>query len=207
MIVKRAISLFIAVSLCVAGFGINAAAEEEAQPMGIWEWIDRFLTNYAINQRMKRFGMFDNRQEICDYAHAFLTAAQQKDIAAMKELFAPNAISEVGDEQLDEMMGEFMNYFQADSFTLEAPIGPICGQHFNGGKKSRELRGPVEMTSDKSEYRIAIKCVPIDDWNEDNIGIWSVYIIERSKDTDLESIYIGDKKYRTGVYTDVPRPE
>ena len=54
---------------------------------------------------------------------------------------------------------------------------------------------------------MAIKCVSRDDWDENNVGIWSVYLIAREKDTDLEHPYIGDKMYRSGVYLDVPRPD
>ena len=122
-------------------------------------------------------------------------------------MFAQNAISEIGEDHLDDMLEAFIDYFQADSFTLEVPVGPATAERWSEGKKSKELKGPLEVITNGNAYRLAIKCVAYDDWNEDNIGIWSVYIIEKAKDTDLEHPYVGDKKYSTGIFIDVKRPD
>ena len=174
--------------------------------MGFFENIQNFLNDYSIRRFLEKRGILVDDKEAYDYADAFLGLALKKDITAMKELFAPNAISEIGEDQLAIMLEEFVDYFEANSYTLEMPIGPNTSQRWDHGMKSKELKGPLEIITDKNEYRLAIKCTSCDDWDNGNIGIWSIYIIEKSKDTDLEHPYIGDKKYRTGIYINVNRP-
>ena len=93
--------------------------------------------------------------------YAFLDLALKRDINAMKDLFAPNAISEIGEERLDGMLKEFVDYFEADSFTLEIPIGPSTSEYRDHGMESKELKGPLEIITDKNEYRFAIKCIAL----------------------------------------------
>lgn len=204
---NRVIYFFIAISLLVTNCNVNAAVREEACPMGLFENIRNCLDYDPIRKFLEKRGILTDDKEAYDYAYAFLDLALKRDINAMKDLFAPNAISEISEIQLDEMLIEFVGYFEADSFTLEIPIDPSTSERWDHGMKSKELKGPLEIVTDKNEYRFAIKCIAYDDFDENNIGIWSVYIIEKSMDTDLEHPYIGDKKYRSGVYMNVNRPD
>lgn len=204
---NRIVSFMIVMSLLTINYNINAAVGEEVHPMGFLEGIQNCLNSHTIRGFLEKRGILAEDKEAYDYADAFLTLALKKDIIAMKNLFAPNAISEIGERQLNEMLEEFVDYFEADSFALKIPIGPSTSERWDHGKKSKELSGPLEIIADKNEYRFAIKCTAYDDWDKNNIGIWSVYIIEKSKDTDLEHPYIGDKKYRSGIYMNVGRPD
>lgn len=204
---NRVIYFFIAIGLLVTNCNVNAAVSVEACPMGLFENIRNCLDDDPIREFLEKRGILTDDKEAYDYADAFLTLALKGDIAAMKNLFAPNAISEIGEERLDGMLKEFVDYFEADSFTLEIPIGPSTSEYRDHGRESKELKGPLEIITDKNEYRFAIKCIAYDDFDENNIGIWSIYIIEKSMDTDLEHPYIGDKKYRSGIYMNVNRPD
>lgn len=175
--------------------------------MGLFENIRNCLDDDPIRKFLEKRGILTDDKEAYNYADAFLTLALKKDIVGMKNLFAPNAISEIGEMQLDEMLKEFVDYFEADSFTLEMPIDPQTSERWEHGMKSKELKGPLEIITDINEYRFAIKCIAYDDFDGNNIGIWSVYIIEKSMDTDLEHPYIGDKKYRSGIHMNVNRPD
>lgn len=192
------------ICLFAANCSINIAIGEEMQSMDI---IKDFIKNYGIRQFLEKRGILSEDREAYDYANAFLNSAHEGNITSMKELFAPNAVSEVGEDQLEKMIEAFIDYFQVDSFTLKKSTGSEIDEHWDHGKRSKEMKGPLEITSNENEYRLAIKCVAYDDWDEDNVGIWSVYIIERSKDTDQKYPYKGDGKYKTGVYIDVKRPE
>lgn len=201
----KTIALFMVICMIIANCSISAATGEEAKPVGI---ISNFLYNHSVQDFLEKRGILTEDREAYDYANAFLAAAMEKDVASMKALFAPNAVSDIGEEQLDQMLEAFTNYFQVDAFTLEIPIGPSTSESMDHGKRSKELRGPLVIVSDRCEYRLAIKCISRDDWDGDNIGIWSIYIIEKSKDTDNnpDHHYRGDNKYRTGIYFDVSRP-
>lgn len=204
---NRVICFFIAIGLLVTNCNVNAAVREEAYPMGLFENIRNCLDDDPIRKFLEKRGILTDDKEAYNYADAFLTLALKKDIVGMKNLFAPNAISEIGEMQLDEMQKEFVDYFEADSFTLEMPIDPQTSERWEHGMKSKELKGPLEIITDINEYRFAIKCIAYDDFDGNNIGIWSVYIIEKSMDTDLEHPYIGDKKYRSGIHMNVNRPD
>ena len=201
---KQLICLVVMMSLLFTNSNINVSFGEEGALMG---FINNLLNNFAIHHFLEKRGILVEDKEAYDYADAFLRLAIEKDLATMREMFAKNAVSEIGEEQLDVMLEAFVDYFQADSFTLEVPVGPVTAERWSDGKKLKELEGPLEVITEDNEYRLAIKCVAYDDWNEDNIGIWSVYIIEKAKDTDLEHPYIGDKKYTTGIHLDVKRPD
>ena len=202
----RVICLLIAISLFVTDCNINVAIGEKVYPMGFFEGIQNFLYDYSIHRFLENRGILVDDKEAYDYTDAFLSLALKKDVTAMKDLFAPNAILEIGEDRLDKMLEEFVDYFEANSYTLEMPIGPNTSERRDHGMKSKELNGPLEIITDKKEYRLAIKCTSCNDWDDNNIGIWSIYIIEKSKDTDLEHPYVGDKKYRTGIYFNVNRP-
>lgn len=203
----RVICLVIVICLFVAGCGMSAAIGEGAHPVAFFGNVADYLNDASIRQFLETRGILADDREAYDYADAFFALAVQKDVVGMKGLFAPNAISEIGEDRLDEMLEGFVDYFDADSFTLEMPIGPSTSERWDHGMRSKELAGPLELMTDDNAYRLAIKCVACDDWDTNNVGIWSIYIIERSMDTDLEHPYIGDKAYRTGIYINVGRPD
>lgn len=193
--------MIILVVVCLTGC---TTVRKETDSMGI---LERFFNSYRIQRFLEHRGILATDIEAYDYANEFLCLAQKKDTDSMKKLFAPKAISEIGEQKLEEMLDAFIDYFQVESFELKMDIGPSTSESIDHGKRSKELEGPLEITTDKGAFRFAIRCIAYDDWDSNNIGIWSVYIIERDKDTDLEHPYIGDKEYRTGIYIDVPRPD
>lgn len=199
--------LLIICCLLILGCNIGFAISEEAQSVGFWEQVENALYNYSVERFGGKRGILTEDPEAYDYADEFLSAALNHNTVAMKALFAPNAISEIDETQLEAMLTDFIDYFQADSYALEIPIGPQTSECRDHGKKSKELKAPLEITTDKNEYRLAIKCVAYDDWAQDNIGIWSICMIEKAKDTDPDRPYYGDLKYKTGIYIDVERPE
>lgn len=204
---RNIVCLLAIICLFATGCSFAAAIGEEDQSMGLLESAKNYLYNASVEHFLENRGILTDDTEAFDYANVFLTAALDHDVAAMKALFSPNAISEIGEARLDEMLNDFIDYFHADSFTLKTPIGPNTMEYRDQGKKSKELKGPLEVQSAGKEYRIAIRCVSCDDWAQDNIGIWSIYIIEKSKDSDWEHPYYGDLKYTSGIYFDVQRLE
>lgn len=200
---KRIICLFVVISIFVAN--INIAIGEDERAMGLWESFKNHLYNCSVQHFLEKRGILTDDVEVYEYANDFLSATLAHDVTAMKTLFAPNAVSEIGETVLDEMLNDFIDYFQADSFTIEIPIGPQTSERWEHGKNSKEAKGPLEVDAGESKYRIAIRCVSCDDWVQDNIGIWSIYIIEKSKDSNQERPYYGDLKFTTGIYFDVPR--
>lgn len=173
--------------------------------MGIIDsFFETVLGNPAVVRFLEKRGIPIGNKEACNYTNAFLTAAVEKDLPAMKALFAPNAVSEIGEETLDEMLNAFTDYFEADSFALEEPIGPNTSESKDHEKWSKELIGREIVTAGTHEYRIALRCISRDDWEPGNIGLWSLYIIDAAVDTS-DAPYLGGPMDRAGIFFDVPR--
>ena len=182
-----------------------AAGEEKMRPMGIIDsFFETVLGNPAVVRFLEKRGIPIGNKEAYNYTNAFLTAAVEKDLPAMKALFAPNAVSEIGEETLDEMLNAFTDYFEADSFALEEPIGPNTSESKDHEKWSKELIGREIVTAGTREYRIALRCISRDDWEPGNIGLWSLYIIDAAVDTS-DNPYLGGPMDRAGIFFDVPR--
>lgn len=192
------------IALLVTMLTMRVTVGEEVDFVKMFEIM---FENHMIHRFLERRGILKTDTEAYDYANEFLHFAQDKDTDSMKKMFAPNAIDEIGEQELTEMLDDFVKYFQAESFTLEMNIGPATSESIDHGKRSKELRGPLEISTNKGDFRFAIKCVAYDDWDEGNVGIWSIYIIAREKDTDQEHPYIGDKNYLSGIYFDIKRPD
>lgn len=203
---KKTLACMLAVIGLFAVCNFSSAIGEEGA-VGFWEGLKNYIYNDSVQRFLEKRGILTDDNEGYDYANAFLTAAIKHDVAAMKALFSPKAISEIGETQLDQMLDDFIDYFQVDSFALEMRIGSNASECLDNGNKSKELKCPLEVETGENKYRIAIKCVPCDDWEQGNIGIWSIYIIEESKDSDPDQHYYGDLQYTSGIYFDVPRPE
>ena len=199
---KRFVALLALASMLFANC---SAVREEMRPMGIIDsFFETVLGNPAVVRFLEKRGIPIGNKEACNYTNAFLTAAVEKDLPAMKALFAPNAVSGIGEETLDEMLNAFTDYFEADSFTLEEPIGPQVSKHMNRGMDSKELIGREIVTAGTREYRIALRCISRDDWEPGNIGLWSLYIIDAAVDTS-DDPYLGGPMDRAGIFFDVPR--
>ena len=178
--------------IAVFGFGIAGNAK------GIFE-------NFAILQFLEKRGILGGDDDGLSTVEAFLNAAQCDDTSAMLGMFAPAAITEVGAEELTAMLTDFADYFCGDIISVDAPVGAATSEDSIDGRHRLEICAPYVALTSEGEYRLAVRLVPEDEFEPDNIGIWSVYIIESSKDAASEHPYKGDMAYRTGVYMDVPR--
>ena len=164
----------------------------------------------AHNQAFRSF--FNKRISLCGDAEIdavigdFLVAAQNEDAAAMRKLFAPAAVTEIGEAALDGMISDFIRYYEGETASVEVLFGSAVDETSVDGKESQMIRAPIDVSTIQRQYRLAVKYVPRDDWHGENEGIWSVYIIGREKDTDLAQPYRGDLQYRSGIFFDVARP-
>ena len=173
--------------------------------MDIKTKIEDFFINIALGPVLaKRERVFGNREkEMNRCIKAFFSAIKGSDTDRIKALFAQNAINEIGDEELESMINNFLSNFSGE-FVDSTKLLVNSEGTVDHGKKSDVLMGSMEITSTSAEYKMAIKMIPYDDFNADNIGIWSINIMQ--KDTVSEYNYTGDGQYRTGIYFDVPRP-
>jgi len=138
---------------------------------------------------------------------SLLRAVESGSVDSAKALFAPNAVNELGEEQLCEMLEALLQYYSGTLTQVTSPLGPNCSESIRGALRQKELYGPINVSTTENEYRIAMKYVFRDDFDKGNEGIWSVYLIEKAKDVESPYPYRGDLNYTTGIFFDVPRPQ
>ena len=178
---------------------------EDGVLQSIIEKVETILENKWSDEFLKSHRLIEKDDEHIRFAEDFLNGALAKDTLAMKDLFAKNAVQEIGLVKIEEMLEEFIDYFRGSTFTIEVPIGPNTDMQIQDQKNWKVLKGPLEVSTDLCEYRMAIRCCAYDDTDEGNEGIWSIYIIDKTKDSDQERPYRGDLQYKTGIYFDVAR--
>ena len=161
--------------------------------------------NWQIGGSLKNRGILEDDRNTTVMIEKYLKAAQDENIDIMMRMFAPAAIAEIGQEKLRLMLASFIEYYDGEYLTITELFGATTDENRYDGKKSKEMRVPIEIETSTMEYRMAVKMVLYNEWNADNVGLWSIYIIDRSKDTDDDQPYRGDLEYRTGIYIDVPR--
>ncbi len=77
-------------------------------------------------------------------------------------------------------------------------VGVGIDYETNNGKKRAEIQSSFCVVTTETKYYIAIKECVRDDFNSDNEGIVSIYIIESSNWTE-DYVYRGDGKWSRGI--------
>ena len=199
----RIIILSILIQFCF----MATVTGDEGSNMDIKTKIENFLINITLGRALeKRESVFcDGEKETIECIRNFYAVVNTHDAIGLKKLFAKNAIDEIGENTLESMINNFLSYFSGEYIDCVNTVVSSKGK-IEHGKKSDELESSADIISTKTEYKMAIKLIPYDDFDSDNIGIWSISIILKSKDTKPEIRYCGDGHYRTGIYFDIPRP-
>ena len=143
--------------------------------------------------------------KICHYfTEEFLNSVEDGDNEAIKALFAPNALSKVDD--MEKAIMDLLEYYQGEhsDFYME---GPMTSLEKHDGHIRKQMDGTYDVSTDKGDYRIAIRYVHIDTLNPDNVGIWYVYIIKVEDDPNQEYAYWGDGKETPGINIGLVWPE
>ena len=176
--VKKIVLLIIAVSMCLNACSFDLGGDE----------------------------MFDSRFiDYTDVANAgldeVLISIKNKDSDELKSLFAKNAIVDL--ENFDDDIIKLLDYFKGDFVTYDDHDAINWEQDIHYGEIKTILFSTYDIVTTEETYRVAIKDICEDDFNEENIGIWSIYIIRLEDDIDSEFAYRGDDKYTPGINFDI----
>lgn len=150
-------------------------------------------------------GLSKKDTEHVGFIDSLLKATLEKDADGIRGLFAKNAIREISDETMNYMIEDFISYCHFTTYSIVVPISPIADELFQNGRTWKILKGPLELKTDIGEYRLAVKCCVCNEVKPDDVGIWSIYIITKEKDSNQDNPYYGDFSYKTGIYFDVAR--
>ena len=199
----RVAVISIVLLICV-GLGLCSEAQERII-QDMFDFMASLFKNDEGEGFLRAHRLLEKDTEHVGFVESLLEATTKGDADGIKGLFARNAIREIGDETVDNMIESLIRYCQFTTYSVVVPSGASTEQLFQDGKNYKILKGPLELNTDIGEYRLAVKCCAFNEGEPDDVGLWSVYIIAKERDTDQDRPYCGDLSYRTGIYFDVAR--
>ena len=124
-----------------------------------------------------------------------LSYMENQDQAAFLAQFAPNVISDP--DMLEQQCAELFQFF---SGTVESQTWEAAQN--SASKKLDEYHSETKVSYDivttEDYYRIAMNFCAEDNYDDGNLGLYSIYII-RFEDTDTKYTYWGDGNWTPGI--------
>ena len=124
-----------------------------------------------------------------------LSYMENQDQAAFLAQFAPNIISDP--DMLEQQCADLFQFF---SGTVESQTWKAAQN--SASKKLDEYHSETKVSYDivttENHYRIAMNFCAEDNYDDGNLGLYSIYII-RFEDTDTKYTYWGDGNWTPGI--------
>lgn len=133
---------------------------------------------------------------------SFLTVIENKDKDAFKNLFSKSKAQNV--DNFNQSVDDFFTYIKGD-YESSTPQSSSTDADNDNGKVNRCFSMSTEVKTTESTYEIAIYWC-FEDSNKDNLGIWSLYVIEKSTLLHPEYTYRGDGIWTKGINFDKDYP-
>lgn len=140
-----------------------------------------------------------NDLEIADETfHNLISAVYAKNEIGIIELFS-HTVREEADLERDasELVDFICGDFVSKSSASDSGIG--TDSHVSEGKKRKEIQSSFCINTTENTYYVAIKECTVDESDEANIGILSVYIIEAENWVE-DYVYRGDGEWVPGIH-------
>ena len=157
------------------------------------------VTFTSCSQGEANMGIFrDTDEKIADKTfNKIISAIRLEDDSKIVDLFS-NAIK--SEDDLSKPAMTFIKCIRGDiiSFSSASEAGVGADYKTETGKKRKEIQSAFCINTTESSYYIAIKECVKDEFDDNNIGIMSIYIIESSNWTE-DYVYRGDGKWNPGI--------
>jgi hypothetical protein len=150
------------------------------------------------------FAFFNNDNKISeDKFKSFLFAIETGNKDTIRALFSYNKINNISD--FDDDIDGLLTYYQGnhssyDYWGLGTDIDVDSGITKKWFNISYDVTTPIDV------YRIAIYWCVQDTGDDANVGIWSLYILKLSADSNPDYAYRGDGQWTPGIHIAIPRP-
>lgn len=122
-------------------------------------------------------------------------AIKNDDKRACKDLFTEKVRNS---KDFDKKIEELFEYCNGEIIACEENALQTSSSS-EYGKKSKKFSSSFEIKTSEADYRIAIYDIVYDDFDSNNCGLLSLYVIKSSEDTDLTYTYWGDGKETSGI--------
>lgn len=130
-----------------------------------------------------------SEKEIADNMMENITEALDNgDAEALKELYAKPAIEATPD--LDEQIEALIDYYQGRTDSYNGTIHSSTS--YKSGKSILEINGMYQLVTTEETYQIDFYHKPVDDINEDEIGLYKMEIVTQEnydKEVDIDGYY------------------
>jgi hypothetical protein len=123
-----------------------------------------------------------------------LAAIKNKDKDSLKLLFSKKAVAE--SKNLEASVAKLFEFFKGKYISYNDWGGPGVEDTSSGWKR---IDSTYDVKTSKGKYRFAIRTMANDPGNEDNIGIYSLYIIKMEDDPYKDYAYWGDGEWTPGI--------
>lgn len=143
--------------------------------------------------------LFTDNNKIADETfHQFLQAIKLEDASHIKSLFSSTAQNEQGN--IDEEALKLIEFIKGNivSYTSAEESGVSADYEKDNGKSKKMIQPSFCIETTESKYYVAIKECIIDEFESNNVGVMSIYIIE-AKNWNQDYVYRGDGKWTYGI--------
>lgn len=125
-------------------------------------------------------------------------AVNDNDAESLAYLFSSNVLTDNSD--LLDTSKEFIEFVGGEIITYSDPAdnGISSSQEFEYGKMRKEIQYSVTVETTSGRYHIAILECVIDDFDEENVGVTSIYIIN-AENWQSDYVYRGDGHWTPGI--------
>ncbi len=125
-------------------------------------------------------------------------AVNDNDAEALAYLFSNNVLTEKSD--FLDTSKVFIEFVGGEIITYSEPAdnGISSSEEFEYGKMRKEIQHSVTIETTSGRYHIAILECVIDDFDEENVGVTSIYIIN-AENWQNDYVYRGDGNWTPGI--------
>jgi hypothetical protein len=145
------------------------------------------------------FGRFysTNSEQADDMMYRITVAMDNRDEAALKELFSELAIGESDD--MDAQIANLFDFYEGKMISYER-YGPGSHSEKNEDMYYKKIFASYDIQTDSEAYRMTFEFCTIDSEHPDNLGILSIYIIKHEDDSTPDYAYWGPKDWEPGIH-------
>lgn len=154
--------------------------------------------------RLEESGLFSknakNDEEIAKQTiEQLISSIESHDANSIKDMFAETAIADT--DNFDASVEKLFDYYNGTMSSYKINTAPYSSGIFSKERICEYVCCSFAIVTDKADYYFYFQTVARDTVNLDNVGIFSLYVIEQSKQDNSEP-YTGDGMNTPGINFD-----
>lgn len=152
----------------------------------------------------KLFGESLSDHEISDRnMDSLIRCLEEKDREGLKKLCASAQMeqSSTYESDIDEQIEELCKYYKGTYISDSTSGGIGSGESYEYGKSIKHIEMLYDIHTTTANYHVGIQWYTKDDYDENNVGIWSLFIESYINDSEWTTI----EEWEIGIHIRAPR--